>query len=167
MRLLTWFLRGTVLALLTVGAFAADQWNGIVAGPHEVGFRFERTVDPTRNINSSSRGTPLGLAIWYPAQKGAASRRSMTQAEYRLLNFSEPLDAAAREAFLNAEAEMMVAWRHVGIVELTIEQARAAIQASGHAVRGATPAAGKFPVVLVLGGQWYLSTTGFLRAAVF
>jgi hypothetical protein len=155
--------RTALLALVCLTARAADLWTGIPAGPHSVGFRFERTTDPARRVS-------LGIAVWYPAS--AASGTPMTQLDYRTLTFSRGLDNAARRAFLDSEAEMMVGWRHVGIVPLTIEQARAAVSAPGRAVRGAPTAPGRFPVVLVLGGPWYLSTTaevlasrGFLVAA--
>lgn len=48
------------------------------------------------------------------------------------------------------------------------------LSTGGIATRGAAPAAGMFPVVMVLGGQYYLSTTaeflashGFVVAAPF
>jgi hypothetical protein len=155
--------RTALLALVCLTAHAADLWTGIPVGSHSVGFRFDRTTDPARRV-------PLGIAVWYPAT--AASGAPMTQLEYRTLAFSRGLDADARRGFLDSEAEMMVGWRHVGIVPLTMEQARAAVNAPGRAVRDAPSAPGRFPVVLVLGGPWYLSTTaeilasrGFLVAA--
>ena len=155
--------RTALLALVCLTARAADLWTGIPAGPHSVGFRFERTTDPARRVS-------FGIAVWYPA--AAAPGAPMTQLDYRTLTFSRALDAAARRSFVDSEAEMMVGWRHVGIVPLTMDQARAAVNAPGRAVRGAPPARGRFPVVLVLGGPWYLSTTaeilasrGFLVAA--
>jgi hypothetical protein len=68
----------------------------------------------------------------------------------------------------------MLAWRHVGIVPLTRDQARASLSTRGKAITGARPADGRFPLAMVLGGQHYLSTTaeilashGFLVAAAF
>jgi len=105
------------------------------------------------------------MAIWYPAKNSGVGAQFVTQFEYRLLGFSETLDGPAKDSFLDDEAKMMVAWRHVGIVPMTIEQARASLATTGRAVRGAAPAGGKFPVVLILGGPWYLSTTAEILAA--
>jgi hypothetical protein len=140
-------------------AQAQDLWKGVPAGPHAVGFRFEQRIDPARTIDSARRGTPLGLAVWYPAQKSAAP--AMTQLEYRLLSFSRRPDP---RAFLDSEAEAMAGWRHIGIVPMTMDQARAALNAPGRAVRSAPPVAGKFPIVLVT-SQAYLSTTAEILAS--
>src|SRR5689334_6454636 len=96
---------GSAILLTGLCAFAADLWTGIEDGPHKVGFRLERTTDPTRR-------TPLGIAIWYPAMPAAGA--PMTQLDYRLQYYSRSLGAEARSAFLDSEAEMMVGWRHVG-----------------------------------------------------
>jgi hypothetical protein len=89
----------------------------------------------------------------------------MSQLDYRLLEFQEPLNAAAQAAFVQSQAEMMAGWRHVGIVPLTIDQATSALHAAGRAVRDAPRAAGTFPVVMLMGGTWYLSTTAEILAS--
>lgn len=147
------------MALALAPVFAAqaeDLWNGLAAGPHAVGFRFERRIDESRTVETGRRGTPLGLAVWYPAQRAGESA-PLTQLDYRLLAFSREVNAAARQSFLDSEAEMMAGWRHVGIVPLTLDQARAALTAPGRAHRGAAPVSGKFPIVLVTSPA-YLST---------
>jgi hypothetical protein len=159
-------LRPMLAGLLLCGcSAAADLWTGLTPGRFGVGFRVQRTVDPTRNTNPAIRGTPLGMAIWYPAEASAAPPPAITQLDYRLLAFSEAPTDAVRRAFRDAEAGMMVAWRRVGIVPLTLDQARAALDAVGRAVRDAAPARGKFPVVVVLGGPFYLSTTAEFLAS--
>jgi hypothetical protein len=85
--------------------------------------------------------------------------------EYGLLEFSKNLDSRSKQAFLQSEADMMVAWQHVGIVPLTLDQARAALNTCGRAIRGAATTQGKFPVVIVLGGPAYLSTTAEILAS--
>jgi hypothetical protein len=110
-------------------------------------------------------GTPLGLALWYPAAPATANTNSITQLDYRLLEFSKPLDASKKQDYIDEQAAMMVAWRHVGIVALSMDQARASFGASGRAVRDAARAEGKFPVVVILGGPWYLSTTAEFLAS--
>ena len=140
-----------------------DLWKGLLPGPHGVGFQFQRSVDPSRNPDSMHVGTPLGLALWYPAAPSDA--KTMTQIDYRLLEFSKPLDASEKRDYIDQQAAMMVAWRHIGIVPLTMDQARASFGASGRAVRDAARAEGKFPVVVILGGPWYLSTTAEFLAS--
>jgi hypothetical protein len=160
------FCRALGIALLLSGAAAgSDLWNGIAPGRFAAGFRFQRTVDPTRWRDSVTPGTPLGMAIWYPAQGTAAGERGISQLEYRLLGFSAELSDQAKADFRDSEAEMMVAWRHVGIVPLTLDQARAALEARGRATRGAAAAPGRFPVVVILGGPFYLATTAEILAS--
>jgi acetyl esterase/lipase len=71
----------------------------------------------------------------------------------------------AVRTFVDEQASMMVAWRHVGIVPLTLDQARAALHAPGRATREAPPVEGRFPVIVILGGPFYLSTTAEFLAA--
>jgi dienelactone hydrolase len=53
----------------------------------------------------------------------------------------------------------------VGIVPLTNEQARASLATRDMAVQGAPPVAGRFPVALLFGGPYYLSTTAEILAS--
>lgn len=153
-------------ALLFLGTAASgDRWHGIQPGPHGVGFRFQHTVDTTRNIDSVRPGTPLGLAIWYPSSKRPSTSTAMTQLDYKLLQFLSPLGDRAKQDFLDAEAAVVSSWRHLSIVPLTPDQARTAILSGGQAVRDAQPAGGRFPLVLILGGAWYLSTTAEILAS--
>jgi len=140
-------------------------WKGLDPGSYGVGFRFEPTIDPTRNVDSKRAGTLLGLALWYPATPGTASPGAVTQLDYRLLEYSAPLSDSAKRHYVDEQAAMMVAWRHVGIGPLTLDQARATFAATGYALRNAAPAPGKFPVVIILGGPWYLSTTAEFLAS--
>lgn len=156
-------LRPVLAVALVACAHAADLWNGLPAAPHAAGFRLERTVDRLRHIDARTSGTPLGLAIWYPARP--ASGTPLTQMDYRLLARAQTPNAAEVAALLDEQARMMVAWRHVGIVPLTLDQARAALRAPGRAVRGATPVEGRFPLIVILGGPYYLSTTAEFLAA--
>jgi hypothetical protein len=174
-----------ILLLFTVSAFrlsaqaddsphlSATRLRGLNVGPHRVGFRVEAGVDPTRHVNRADAGTRLGLAVWYPATP-APGAAPLTGLDYRLLSFNEPLSAAERQRFANGEAETAMGWRHVGIVPMDRRQALSSLEAPGIAVGNAPPIAGRFPVVMVLGGQYYLSTTaellashGFVVAAAF
>jgi pimeloyl-ACP methyl ester carboxylesterase len=151
------------------GSFAwaepGDLWKGLEPGTYGVGFQFVRGVDPTRNNDSTRMGTPLGLALWYPAARPAANSDFITQLDYRLLEFSKPLDAQTKRDYIEEQARTMVAWRHGGIVSLKMEQARATLDTTGRAVRGQVRSEGKFPVVVILGGPWYLSTTAEFLAS--
>ena len=162
------FARLVLLAVLLMqyaDAEPGDLWKGLQPGACSVGFRFERSVDPTRNVDPTHVGTSLGLALWYPAQPTGAHASFVSQLDFRLLEFSRPLDASAKRDYVDEQASMMVAWRHVGLVPLTMDQARASFNATGHAVRNLAPAEGKSPVVAILGGPWYLSTTAEFLAS--
>ncbi len=155
-----------IAGVACAGGQLGNLWDRIVPGAHSVGFRLHRGVDFSRTINPVEKGTPLGLAIWYPATyPGSELDPAMSQLEYRLLEFSHAPEGAARQAFIDAQAAAMVGWRHVGIVPLTLDQARASLQARGRAHRDAARATGRFPVVLILGGPWYLSTTAEILAS--
>jgi dienelactone hydrolase len=89
----------------------------------------------------------------------------LTSLEYRLLAFSAPLPPAAQQRHADAEADTMVESRHVGIVALTKDQALTSLSTSGVAVRSVPWIPGKYPVVVILGGQYYLSTTAEVLAS--
>lgn len=158
--------------LLAVGLFVpiafaepGGLWKGLRTGPYGAGFELRHTVDPTRNPDSNRPGTTMGIAIWYPASKPDPHSAFITQLEYHLLEYSKPLDFADQKAYLDEQAREMVAWRHIGIVPLTQKQALMTFSTSGRAVRNASHAKGKFPVVIILGGPWYLSTTAEFLAS--
>ena len=139
-----------------------------------MGFKVESTLDPSRRINLSDGGTRIGTALWYPAVSAGDRGEAVSAIDYRLLEFLHPLSAAARETYEQEEAAALLAWRHVGIVEMTTAQARASLRTTGIAVRGARRANGQFPVVMMLGGRYYMSSTaeflashGYLVAAPF
>ena len=151
---------------------SATRLRGLNVGPHRVGFRATTVIDPTRHTNAGGDGTPIGVAMWYPAAHRGAP--AMTGLDYRLLAFHQPLSPAERRRFAEGEAETAMGWRHVGIVPLDRAQAAASLDAPGIAIPNAAPAPGRFPLVMVLGGQYYLSTTaellashGFIVAAAF
>lgn len=136
--------------------------DGVRTGPHAVGFDVRSGIDASRRINSTDGGTRVGLAIWYPA--GPSTAAPMTTLDYRLLDTFNTPDARERLARADELVASLLGWRHVGIVELTDAQARASLATHGLAVRGAPPADGRFPVVVVPGGQYYLSTTAEILA---
>lgn len=147
---------------------------GLRLGSHAVGFEVRRLTDVTRRINARGEGTEIGVAVWYPARPPASGAVRVSSLDYRLLAVRNARNAARRAAFTDDEVDMLTGWRHVGVVALTRDQARASLDTTGIAVRDAPAAAGRFPIVIVAGGPFYLSTTaealashGFLVAAPF
>jgi len=148
--------------------------DGVETGSHAVGFEVRSDTDRTRRINPRDEGTRIGLAIWYPARPADSGGATVTALDYRLLDLGPDPTPAETSRFAEDEASALVGWRHIGVVELTKEQALGSLATRGIARRGAPPAAGRFPVVMLLGGPFYLSTTaealashGFLVAAPF
>ncbi len=167
-----------LIAALNVGPAGAEtgptRLTGLRTGPHAVGFEVRTTIDRTRQVDTTGAGTPVGVAVWYPAAARPAGSRAMTAIDYQLLQFATPLGERERQLFAADAASELTAWRHIGIVEMTEAQAHQSLHAGGVAVRGAPPLRGRHPVVVVLGGQYYLSTTaeflashGFLVVAAF
>jgi hypothetical protein len=148
--------------------------EGLRVGPYAVGFEVRTGIDAERRINKVDAGTRIGMAIWYPAQPATRPIQALTTLDYRLLAYAKPLVEPERRAIEADEVQTLRAWRHVGIVDMTPEQARASLATHGVGVRGLPPASGRFPIVMMLGGQHYLSTTaellashGFLVVAAF
>jgi dienelactone hydrolase len=149
----------------------ATRLSGVTLGPHAVGFDARAGLDPTRHINASDAGTRIGLAIWYPAVR-AGRTPALSGLDYRLLGFHRPLSDAEKRRFAEDEAYAAMGWGHIGIVPMDRTQALATLSAPGIAVRGLPRSPGRFPVIIVLGGQHYLSSTaetlashGFVVAA--
>ena len=112
--------------------------------------------------------------MWYPAASRPSPIQPLTTLDYRLLHFATPLSGRERQLFESEEASALPVWRHVGIVDMTDAQARASLHTGGIAARDAPPRPGRDPVVVVLGGPYYLGTTaeflashGFLVVAAF
>jgi hypothetical protein len=147
---------------------------GLERGPYGAGFEVRSGTDRTRRINTRDAGARIGVAIWYPARQAESGGPAMTALDYRLLDLGRDPSDAERKRRAEDEASALVGWRHIGVVELTKEQALASLATHGIGRRGAPAAGGRFPVVLLLGGPFYLSTTaellashGFLVAAPF
>lgn len=146
--------------------------EGLRTGPFAVGFEVRSGVDPTRRINVSDEGTAIGLAIWYPARSGSAGP-AVSALQYRALDLRQSCDSRRRSREAD-EINALIAWRHVGIVEMSREQAAASLATAGIARERAPAANGHFPIVAIAGGPYYLSTTaevlashGFLVVAPF
>ena len=134
------------------------QWGALKPGPYDVGFRlsaeydFSRRVAPRVDFEGKPNPAPLEMAmpvaVWYPA-KAAASARRMEYGELAALslkrtNLTPVTPADRRAANDNMRAFAGFAFGRQ-IPESTI---RAIDTTTTAAVRDATPAAGRFPVVL-------------------
>ena len=114
---------------------AGTRAEGLRLGSHAVGFELIRGVDQRRRINRDE-GARLGIAVWYPAQLSAVTGAGISAMDYRSLELSEQPTAADQQHLEAEEVEMLVGWRHVGIVALTPEQAKASLETRGIAVVG-------------------------------
>jgi pimeloyl-ACP methyl ester carboxylesterase len=157
----------------TVPSTSGTRLSGLVTGGHGVGFTTRRASRPD-HATSQTPDTSRSLAVWYPAARAPLTGTRISSLEYRLEQFAHALTAADRAQYARQEAEVMVQSRHVGIVALTTSQAHAALLTTGIAVRNAPYATGRFPVVLLFGGPYYLATTaeylashGFVVAAPY
>ncbi len=167
-----------MLSVVWAGRAEADlptgtRADGLRLGPNGVGFELLSGIDHRRRINRDE-GIRLGIAVWYPAQSPAAGSPTLTNMDYRRLERSELPTENERDALDAEEVDAIVGWRHVGIVALTRAQAKTSLETHGIAVKGAIAQPGRCPVVIILGGPYYLSTTaevlashGFLVAAPF
>ena len=161
----------TLLALLLTGTAVGQgdhtgtRLTGIELGPYAVGFEVRTTRDPTRRINATDAGTYVALAMWYPATKDERGGAALTALDYRLLELGSEVTQADRRRYAEDEAALAAAVRHIGIVELTQVQALASLDTAGIGRRGLTRATGRFPLVLVFGGPYYLSSTAEMLAS--
>ncbi len=155
------------LLLLSVPDLQAQSfldWKGLRPGPHAVGFRAIATTDATRSYGAPADyegrprpqfgDRPLQVALWYPAESGSTAA-FMTYDDYVALlawEVGPPLTAAEDRRSAQEQFERMS-----GLPVTT--EARAAFDALYRervwARRDATPAAGRFPVLIYAPGQGY------------
>ena len=151
---------------LSIGPGAASSVDltgtrlaGVRLGPHPVGVSIRSLVDPTRHINAVDAGVRVAVATWYPAlSRGSAGKRAMTALDYQELQLGTA-DEADRRHYEDDQITAFCSWRHIGIVALTRDQAGHALRTGGIAVRDAPARAGAWPVVMILGGPYYLAST--------
>ena len=161
----------TLLALLLTATppvrptIPARAWPASTSDLDAVGFEVSIMRDPTRRINATDAGTDVALAMWYPAAKDERGGDAMTALDYRLLELGSEVTQADRRRYAEDEAALAVAVRHIGIVPLTQAQALASLDTAGIGRRGLTRATGRFPLVLVFGGPYYLSSTAEMLAS--
>ena len=155
---------GSGLGAAPSPSVSGTRLAGVRLGPHAVGFAVRSTVDPTRHVNAVDAGVRINLATWYPATRYASMAPAMTALAYHLLPLGTA-DDADRRRYEEDEITALCSWRHVGIVELTREQASQSLHTAGIARRDAPAHEGTWPVVLLMGGPFYLASTAEMLAS--
>ena len=154
----------TVLAMpnqpcgVHAAARVPPQWGALEPGPYDVGFRlaaeydYSRRVAPRIDFEGKRSNAPLEMAmpvaVWYPA-KAAPSSRRMEYGEFAALGVKRTNLTPVTPADRRAANDNMRAFAGFAFGRQTAESTiRAVDTATTAAVRDATPAAGRFPVVL-------------------
>ena len=100
----------TMLPAATVVAQSSRRatsplWGDLAAGPHRVGYTFEKLRDRTRSAAPGDAGYPLVLSYWYPARAG--SGRPMTFAGYQAIDaIDASLAGPTREQLAEADRQL-------------------------------------------------------------
>ena len=177
-----------LLALILFGPslWAADYplWGKLTPGDHAVGFtaRFEydysRTFRAKTDLDgkpvSGNRARPIQIAIWYPAK--TASSNFMRYDEYTYLVGQELEFGPLTEQIKNAGRQQFATQRRTfsSASQAAIDQL---LQTKTAAVKDATAASGKFPVIVYAPGASgtavenpvfceYLASHGYIVAAL-
>lgn len=162
------------------------QWGGLEPGPYAVGFRVVQTYDYARAYRPKAdwRGRPaagetarpMQLTIWYPA-RAARGARQMTFGDYLQVAGGE-LGPGPRADSLRRELEQefrggpLSPYFDGGVSDTALRRVMGTPVA---AVRDATPAAGRFPVLANggIGGALthsvrmeYLASHGYVVVAI-
>jgi len=167
-----------ILAALVSLPASADLWGELEKGPFEPGFESLNRVDETRPAGDDPEvedSRPVQLAIWYPARQDASGKEPMTVRDYVRLTAEE---FAARPADVGDpardRAEDSIGDFPLDAVADSI--AARALALESRAMASAAPAAGRFPLLIVLPGNhdpaWrhfvlaeYLASNGYVVAA--
>ena len=139
-------------------AAAPPQWGALEPGPYEVGFLlapeydYSRRVAPRVDFEGRRNPAPLEMAmpvaVWYPA-KAAPSSRRMEYGELAALGLKRTDLTPVTPADRRAANDNMRAFAGFAFGRQIPESTMRAVDtATTAAVRDATPAAGRFPVVL-------------------
>ncbi len=144
---------------------ASTRLAGVRLGPHPVGVSIRSLVDPSRHVNQVDAGVRVTVATWYPAVSGgSAAKPAMTALEYQELPLGES-NESDRRRYEDDQITALCSWRHIGIVALTREKAGRSLRTHGIAVLDAPMREGDWPVVMILGGPYYLASTAEMLAS--
>ena len=122
---------------------SSPLWGQLVAGPYAPGYATRFVTDRSRTWGSQSddRGRPIRISMWYPAN---SARAAMRIADY--------VQAGASGMFGKAGTVLERRDRAVVAEWAPAEQLPTLFATQMRAVRDATPASGRFPLVLYAAG---------------
>ena len=121
-------------------------WGDLAAGPYAAGYRTVFLADRSRTWATpdgrpDSRGRPIRVSVWYPAIQGS---QPMRIEDY--VRRTTPAEFADAERVLEErDATVVAEWAPP-------EATPSLMQARTNAASDATPASGRFPLVLYAGG---------------
>ena len=153
-------------------------WGNLVAGPYRVGFRrsfrfdASRTWQTTRDFQGDFtpdlNGRPVQVNVWYPATTTGTARQ---------MRFADYVDQAAPQPFSKFNVIMNERNQRNAADSVSRDQLAGLQTTPMNAYLDATPAAGRFPVVLYFGGldadinsnvilAEYLASHGYIVASI-
>lgn len=166
--------RTILVALLLAGSSPAHaqspQWDDLKPGAYGAGFRMIETFDRGRTVKpptdyagrtaTEAPGVPMQLGVWYPAVRRPGSR-PMSYFELLLAVRERPTFGPQTAA--DSAATRQFVTQTVGFAggDTTRSDARpaAVLSRATASLRGAPPARGKFPVVILASGGAIGGTT--------
>ncbi|QSQ27852.1 dienelactone hydrolase family protein [Pyxidicoccus parkwayensis] len=128
---------------------APALWGPLAPGNHDVGLRV-MAVPPGKDAADSR---PLQLTVWYPA-RGVASTSRLHYRDYVGLTGSEQQPESSEDADVSRAAVTRYQ-KLVTDMGLPTTAVSAWLNADVLAARGAAPAPGRFPLVLVAQGRFH------------
>ncbi|WP_205519749.1 dienelactone hydrolase family protein [Pyxidicoccus caerfyrddinensis] len=124
-------------------------WGPLRMGPHDVGLRV-RALPAGKDAADAH---PLQLTVWYPARAGASASR-LHYRDYVGLTGSEQHPESSEDPAVS-EAAVARYQQLVTGMGLPAADVSAWLGTEVAAVRGATPAQGRYPLVLVAQGRFH------------
>lgn len=138
--------------IFSFSLFAQNEvWNKLDKGNYKIGFKVFSYYDSTRTINNPKGYRPVQISCWYPA-KVHGFNKEMTYKDYFLLSAVETnyhiSDSAKDNAVINYKKLLAGNGIDESAVDKWFEQKMLA-------VKDATPAKGKFPLIVVAQGNYH------------
>ena len=158
----------TVFFLVAVGAAATQGqqrlqtplWGNLSAGPYAVGFRTVYQFDNTRTWRTTRgyekpfapdlKGRPIRVSVWYPAIRAARSRQ---------MRFEEYVKPVGPKEFAELNNILELREKLLSGFRLPADRWSDLMATTVNAYADATPARGRFPLVLYEAGLDTTSTT--------
>src|SRR5947209_8312891 len=135
-------------------------WGRLTAGPYAVGFRTIYQFDRTRTWRVTRgyekpfapdlNGRPIRVSVWYPAVHDARSRQ---------MRFEDYVNPGGPKEFAELNTILELRERETDSVRVPPGRRSDLMATPVNAYANASPASGRFPLVLYLGGLDSTSTT--------